>query len=74
MGIFRSIPKMVDAERLMELAWTIPLKREEIIKFEKQVLLLLFFTVPFGLVFLSFYFYCLLLFQLDKAIIFNFHI
>ena len=37
LGIFRSIPKLVDAERLMALAWTIPLKREEIIKYENKV-------------------------------------
>ena len=37
LGTFRSIPKLVDAERLMELAWTIPLKRAEIDVLEKQV-------------------------------------
>lgn len=34
---FRTIPKLVDAERLMELVWTINLKGDEIVKYERQV-------------------------------------
>ena len=37
LGIFRSMPKRLDAEKLMELAWTIPLRSDEIIKYEKKV-------------------------------------
>jgi hypothetical protein len=36
LGVFRSIPKLVDAGHLMDSAWLIPLKTAEIEKFEKK--------------------------------------